>query len=43
MEAVEIGSGAWYAVMLMAGVAAGVVYAMARSIFRRGDDDERRR
>jgi hypothetical protein len=35
---IEIGSTAWYVLLLMAGLAVGVVIAMARKVFRKGDD-----
>ena len=37
MGAVEIGSGAWYALLLFAGLAVGVAIAMARVAFRDKD------
>ena len=33
----EIGSPAWYVVMLMAGLAAGVAVAIARVVFRKDE------
>ncbi len=37
MDALEIGSTAWYVVMLMAGLAVGVAIAIGRTIFRKDD------
>ena len=34
MGAIEIGSTAWYVVLLFAGLAVGVAIAMARVVFR---------
>ena len=39
MDGIEFGSGAWYVLLLMAGLAVGVAIAIARAIFSRGDDD----
>ena len=35
---VEIGSAAWYVLLLLAGLAVGVAVAIAQKVFRKGDD-----
>ena len=35
MEGVEIGSTAWYVLLLLAGVAVGVAVAIAQKVFRK--------
>ena len=34
---IEFGTTAWYVVMLLAGVALGVVFALARIVFRKDE------
>lgn len=35
MDGIEIGSAAWYVVLLLGGVAVGVAIALAQKIFRK--------